>query len=126
MMKPTNLIAVCGIDCESCDIRKAPEDPEAAKRIVAWFKKEGWLNGDEGIKEVMEKSMYCTGCRGDPLIHWTPDCWILKCCVHEKGHEFCYQCNTFPCKNLVIWAEQNDHYSEALNRLKDMKEKQKS
>lgn len=54
MMKSQALIAVCGIDCESCDIRKAPQDPEAAERIVAWFKKEGLLNEDEGYERATE------------------------------------------------------------------------
>ncbi len=59
------MIAVCGIDCGSCDIRRAPDDFEAAQRIVAWYKKEGWLKVDEGIKEVIERSMYCKGVKTD-------------------------------------------------------------
>jgi len=60
-----DMIAVCGLDCSPCDIRKAPSDPEAAKRVVAWFKKEGWLKKNEGIEEVIKRGMYCKGCRGD-------------------------------------------------------------
>ena len=117
------MIAICGLDCGSCDIRKAPHDAEAGQRIVAWFKKEGWLKEDEGINEVIERRMYCKGCRGDRAVHWSPDCWILKCCVDDKGHKFCYQCSTFPCERLSEWAKQGDNYCHALDRLKEMKEK---
>jgi len=116
------IIAVCGLDCGPCDIRRAPDDPEAAQRIVAWFEKEGWLKEDEGIAEVVGRGMYCKGCRGDRAVHWSPDCWILKCCVDEKGHTFCYECSEFPCERLSERARESDHYGQALDRLKQMKE----
>jgi hypothetical protein len=116
------MISVCGLDCGACDIRKAPRDPEAGKRIVAWFKKEGWLKENEGIDEAIKKGMYCKGCRGDRSVHWSSDCWILKCCVDEKRHEFCYECNVFPCERLSEWAKQNDNYGKALDRLKEKNE----
>jgi hypothetical protein len=117
-----DMLAVCGLDCGSCDIRKAPSDPEAARRIVAWFKQEGWLKENEGVKEVIERRMYCEGCREDRSIHWSPDCWILKCCVDEKGHDFCYECEVFPCERLSERSKQNNQYTEALDRLKEKKE----
>ena len=95
------MIAVCGIDCGACDIRRAPHETEAAKRIVAWFKKEGWLKENEGINEVVERHMYCRGCREDRSVHWSPDCRILKCCVDNKGYKFCYECDTFPCQTVL-------------------------
>lgn len=73
-------------------------NPEVAKRIVAWFKKEGWPKENERIAEVVEHGMYCKGCGGDRSVHRSPDCWILKCCVDDKMHEFCYECSTFPCE----------------------------
>ena len=128
MLKSTKkeMIAVCGLDCGSCEIRRAPNEPDVAQRLVAWFKKEGWLKEDEGISEVIERRMYCRGCRGDRSVHWSADCWILKCCVDDKGHEFCYECNMFPCERLSEWAKQSNDYSQALQRLKKMKEKRGS
>jgi hypothetical protein len=117
------LIAVCGIDCGSCIIRRAPHDTEAAEHVVSWFKKEGWLKEDEGITEVIERKMYCKGCRNDPSVHWSPDCKILKCCT-DKGYTFCYECSDFPCVLLTERAKENSHYNESLNRLKKMKERQ--
>jgi len=117
------MIAVCGLDCSSCDIRKASHDSEAARRLVAWFKKEGWLKENEGIEEAIKRNMYCNGCRSDRSVHWSPDCWILKCCVDEKRLDFCYECDIFPCEKLVEWSGKNDEYRKAFERLKEMKEK---
>ncbi|MFW6117461.1 MAG: DUF3795 domain-containing protein [Thermoproteota archaeon] len=116
------MIAVCGLNCGSCDLRKAPEDSEAAERVVAWFRREGWLKQDEGMEEVIQRGMYCKGCRGDQSVHWSPECWMLKCCVDQKGHQFCYQCKDFPCKRLSERAQQNEGYRRALDRLKKLKE----
>ena len=119
--KEDEYIAVCGLDCRSCDIRKVPEDAGAARRVIAWFKKEEWLRESEGIDEVLERGMYCRGCRDDRTIHWSPDCWILQCCADKRGHRFCYECEVFPCENLEKWAQQSEEYVGALNRLKKMK-----
>ncbi len=116
------MIAVCGLDCGSCDIRRVPTDAEAAGRVVAWFKEMGWLEENEGVSEVLQRSMYCQGCRGDRSVHWSADCWILKCCVDDRGLAFCYECDTFPCEKLDDWAGQNASYTQALNRLKQMRE----
>jgi hypothetical protein len=117
------MIAVCGLDCGPCAIRKAPSDPEAAKRLITWFKKEGWLKESEGIDEIIKRGIYCKGCKGDRAVHWSADCWILKCCVDEKEHEFCYDCRVFPCDQLSEWAKQNDRYGKALDRLKELQKK---
>ena len=34
-------------------------------------------------------------------MHWSPDCWILECCVDKKKLEFCYECEDFPCDKLT-------------------------
>jgi hypothetical protein len=116
------MIAACGLDCGDCDIRLLPSDPDAAQRVVAWFREMGWLNESEGVSEVMERSMYCKGCRADRSVHWSADCWILHCCVDERGLAFCYECADFPCERLSEWAKENDGYAQALNRLRRMRE----
>ena len=94
-------IAACGLDCGTCDIRLAPTDSQAARRLVAWFQEMGWLEEQEGIAEAVERGMYCKGCRGDRSTHWSADCWILHCCVDERGLAFCHECARFPCERLT-------------------------
>lgn len=116
----TVTMAACGLDCATCEIRLAPTDPQAARVLVDWFRQEGWLTADEGMPQVLERKMYCCGCLGDRAIHWSADCWILKCCVDDKGHANCSQCSAFPCSPLEAWAEQNAGYTAALKRLRGL------
>jgi len=116
MKQENQMIAVCGLDCSGCDILQATNDPKIAQGIVDWFKR-------ERNEEVKVKDVHCLGCRGDRTKHWSPDCWILQCCVDKKGLEFCYECEDFPCEKLVEWSKTNKGYGQALNRLKEMKKK---
>jgi hypothetical protein len=121
MAEAERLIAVCGLDCTDCEIRTAPDDARAAEKLVAWFREMGWLQEGEGMAEVMQRTMYCHGCRGDRSVHWSADCWILQCCVDGKGLAFCSECDAFPCEQLGAWATQNAAYAGALARLQRMR-----
>ena len=113
-------IAACGLNCETCEIRLAPFDSAAADVIVKWYKSQGWLAEDEGMAEVIERKMYCTGCLGNRDTHWSADCWILECCVDQHRLENCSQCPDFPCERLVEWSEGDASYRDALVRLKQL------
>ena len=117
----TEEIAVCGLDCSACDIQNVPSDPQAADRVVAWFKEMKWLKEDEGVQEVLERGMYCKGCRGDRAVHWSADCSILTCCVDQKKLSFCSECDEFPCSLLVDRARDNAGYARGLQRLREMR-----
>jgi len=106
MAHEERLIAACGIDCTGCDIRRAVADPELRRRIIAWFK-------EERGRDVNPEAIRCTWCRGDRDGHWSADCWILHCCVDEKGLAHCFQCAEFPCARLVKWSKQNEGYGRA-------------
>ena len=119
-MRDRNM-AACGIICDGCPILKASlGDMKAAEDLANWWKGEGWLEENEGPEDVLAKGPHCTGCHGDRATHWSADCWILQCCVDDKGKQFCNECDEFPCDRLVEWAGQNDNYAEALNRLKEL------
>jgi len=119
-MSSIGMMAVCGLDCGTCVIRLAPTDRAAARRLVDWFRGEGWLAEGEGMAQVLERKMYCTGCLGDRDTHWSADCWILACCVDERGHSNCSECEAFACARLVEWAKECGGYSEALARLRKL------
>ena len=120
-MNEKRLIAVCGLDCTDCDIRKVPTDVDAAERIAGWFRSMGWLKEGEGVSEIIERSMYCRGCRGDRSVHWSANCGILHCCVDERGLEYCYECGEFACEQLKEWAQKDARYGEALERLQRLR-----
>lgn len=108
------MIAVCGLDCSKCDILEASTNPEVAQKIADWFRKE--KNIDVKVEDIR-----CMGCRGDRTKHWSPDCWILQCCVDKKRLEFCSECGDFPCEKLIEWSKGDKRYEEALTRLKGMR-----
>jgi hypothetical protein len=122
MEESERLIAVCGLDCAACPLLKAATDEGAAQHLVGWFKHEGWLKEHEGVAEVMARGPYCKGCRGDRSIHWSANCWILKCCVDDKGLRFCHECDAFPCQRLKDWSTENEQYAQALERLRRMRQ----
>ncbi|HDQ71532.1 MAG TPA: DUF3795 domain-containing protein [Chloroflexi bacterium] len=117
----SDMIAACGLDCGSCEIRLAPTDPDAARCVIDWFKHQGWLSEDEGLAEIIERGMYCNGCLGDRDVHWSSDCWILACCVDQRGLSHCSECEAFACDRLVEWSQQNDGYRDALTRLRELR-----
>jgi hypothetical protein len=114
-LKNEQIIGACGLVCNNCDIYEASTNREIALNIANWFKKE--RNLDVKIEDIG-----CNGCKGDREKHWSPDCWILQCCVHNRGLEFCCECDEFPCEKLVEWANESERYSDALQRLEEMKE----
>ena len=118
-MKPKNPgIAACGLDCANeCDIFKVPTNPEVADRVLAWLKQMKVKN----LPHSLRGATLCLGCRGDRSVHWTPDCWILKCCVDNKHLETCAQCDEFPCLRLEGRAQRDERYARGLERLKQMK-----
>ncbi len=113
MKQENQMIAVCGLVCSGCGILKATTDAKAAQGIVDWFRK-------ERNEELKIEDIHCSGCKGDRAKHWSPDCWILQCCVDQKGLEFCHECDDFPCERLKQWAKLDKRYGEALNRLREM------
>lgn len=106
-------MGACGLICDECHIFRATGDPEIAQRIADWFKQ-------ERDTKVNPEEVRCSGCKGDRTKHWSPDCWILNCCVDKNGLESCNQCDDFPCGKLNEWAESDEKYGEALNRLKEI------
>jgi hypothetical protein len=116
-----SMMAACGLDCGPCQIRTAPTDPKAAEALLKWFRSQGWLEDGEGMEQVIERKMYCTGCLGDREAHWSADCWILQCCVDQRSLSNCSECPEFACDRLEEWAGQNDGYRAALVRLREMR-----
>ncbi len=122
-MDAASMMAACGLECLTCRLRLAPTDPAAAQSVLAWFRHQGWIAEGEGMAQVMERRMYCTGCHGSRDTHWSADCWILACCVDQREHVHCAQCEEFPCGRLVEWAQGNESYAAALARLRGLRSK---
>lgn len=56
MKRENEMIAVCGLDCSGCDIRKATNNPSMTQEITDWFKKnERYGNALKRLRNLKEK-----------------------------------------------------------------------
>jgi hypothetical protein len=98
-----NLIACCGLDCESCDARIATvgndndlrEEPAKKWRVMY------------SAPDITATSINCTGCRADGAkVAHCSDCEIRKC-VHEKGFNTCGDCDELDNCSIVGFVLQH-------------------
>ena len=97
------LIACCGIDCESCDARIATIANDNSLR-EATAKKWGEMYN---APNITAESINCTGCRveGVKIAHCA-ECEILKC-VNEKGFDTCGDCEELNTCQIVGFVLQS-------------------
>ena len=102
------LTSPCGLDCFNCIVYLAKDNPEIRKGFAQQL-------------NVPEDQAYCKGCRGEGgcirLFGAKEPCKVWKC-VHEKGHEFCFECDEFPCMHLSPMsdmADQRPHNMKVMN-----------
>ena len=105
-------IACCGLDCESCEARRATvNDDDSLRQKVA--KEWSELNGVEITPEMIN----CVGCRIDGVK--TPFCDSLcpiRQCALERSVETCGTCADMgKCEKLCMITENN---ADALENLK--------
>ena len=86
-MKRSELVAPCGIHCAICPLYLAGENHLLLEALVE--------------KGVSREKLPCKGCRaleGRCPVLETP-CETYAC-IASRGHDFCYQCQEYPCKKL--------------------------
>ncbi len=110
-------MGACGLICDECSIRRASFERDSAEEVKDWFVDMGWFEENVSVDRIMEEGPYCQGCKGSRENHWSPGCWILECCVDDKGLENCSQCDKFPCFGLEEWSKEDESYSKAFERL---------
>mgnify|MGYP002642179480 CR=1 FL=1 len=113
-------LAACGIDCNSCGIRKAALDPAEAEREAARWRK-------RGHKDAKPEWFQCEGCHGSDAKCWSGNCQIRKCCIKEKKLPNCSECPGFPCKKIVDFEnDKHAHHRKAIQKLRAMVAKRDS
>ncbi|MGN0814486.1 MAG: DUF3795 domain-containing protein [Candidatus Coproplasma sp.] len=108
------LIACCGLDCESCDARIATinDDNELRDKTAEKWSK---LNGITITREMIN----CVGCRAEGVK--TPFCESLcpiRNCAIGRGYSTCGDCSKMDdCKTLAMVVSTN---AAAKQRLKEL------
>lgn len=106
------LIACCGLDCESCDARIATvqDDKELRERIA-----QKWSEMNN-TSEITPETINCMGCRADGVkfAYCSDYCEIRKCVV-GKGFNTCGDCKELD--NCPIVGEVFKHAPNAKENL---------
>ncbi len=99
MKSKKDLTAPCGLDCFNCELF---EDNLTNKLAEVIHKKFG----------VSKQEIPCKGCRQQDgkHFHLPPDGCATLDCVKNKGVEFCFECDDFPCPFLAPLADGSTVY----------------
>lgn len=95
-MKPEEirLAAPCGTNCEACEAYLCKDSPQMLEYVAS-----------RGLRREM---LPCPGCRptgGLCPVYQGATCATWEC-VQQKGVEFCYECDEFPCRKLNPCADR--------------------
>ena len=107
------LMAYCGLDCETCDARLATirDDAELRKKTADLWTE---LNGVE-ITPVM---INCLGCRVDgPKTPFCESLCPIRQCALGKGVETCGECASLDSCDIIRMITDNNE--EAYRRLRE-------
>ena len=90
------LTAPCGLYCGACAIYKASDDSALAEKLAQTL-------------GVAPEQINCRGCRDEEgIIKFSGDyaCPTYHC-IDQRGLQFCYQCQDFPCLKLAPCADKS-------------------
>jgi len=109
-----NLIAPCGLNCETCDARIATVNDDndlRSKTAAKWCQ----LNNTDAIKP---EHINCSGCMSEGIktVFCTSMCQVRKCCL-AKGFTSCAQCDDKRnCKYIdVLISNNKDAYERVID-----------
>jgi hypothetical protein len=101
----------CGQFCGECKIYIAysTEDDQAQREIAKGI---GKIKG----RNVSPEQVKCLGCKGTMASLWRTGC-AIRSCAEERGVEFCYQCQAYPCGPLQEFFEQRPEARDNLRAI---------
>ena len=122
-------IAPCGLLCYTCTAAKdgvIQMHSRALLRLLESFdgyaeqfsSHEPRLRKYPDFKEVLKllAEASCEGCRGGDCMY--PGCPVWPC-IKEKGYDFCFECEAFPCEEVdsvpllkAKWVRANERMRE--------------
>lgn len=107
------LIACCGLDCNTCDARKATITDDNALRVQTADKWKIQFKAD-----ITPEMINCTGCReaGMKFAHCA-ECAIRNC-VKSKGFQTCAECESL--EHCELTKDIHAYVPQALANLRSL------
>ena len=124
------MLAPCGLNCHKCfacsegEIKvtssKLKELLGSFDRYAERFQK--FLSVFKNYPEFKELLHYlakgdCEGCRNGQCKY--PNCGVINC-YKQKGVDFCFECNEFPCEKTNFDPDLKRRWIEMNNRIKEV------
>ena len=107
------LIACCGLDCNTCDAKKATIADDNALRAQTAEKWKTQFNAD-----ITAEMINCTGCReAGAKFSYCAECAIRNC-VKSKGLQTCGGCGSL--ENCELTKDVRAYVPDALTNLKSL------
>lgn len=100
-----NLIAYCGINCNSCSLYIATINNNVSLKMKL---AEEW--GEMYSRLFKVEDMECLGCKSEEVFMLCSKCDI-KSCNENKGIERCSKCDDYPCSRIerfYEWQEKQE------------------
>ena len=98
----------CGLNCRACPVLVANQNNTVAARAAEW-----------GMEP---ENLVCHGCKSEHTAVFCVKC-EMRTCAQEKGIEFCFECDSFPCTMLVNFNnDKAAHHSVVLHNLNRIRE----
>lgn len=97
--------SVCGIYCGACYV------------LIA--RKRNNLEAIAEVRNCKPQQLECFGCKSRHVSEFCKPC-ELRLCAESKGHEFCIECDEFPCKMTETFWEHKKAKPHAALIFKDL------
>jgi len=94
------VVAPCGIECFNCEMYEENVTEEFQKRISENYK-------------IPKEEISCKGCIDGNICLFLKlqgkEC-LTRICVDEKGVDYCFECDNFPCEYLMPLSDRAKMY----------------
>ena len=92
-------------------------------RDAARVFREGRVEEHAKLAQMKPEGVMCAGCKTEQIADYCIGCHFRDC-TRDKGIEFCFECQDFPCEQLVAFRnDQWPHHSSVLKNLETIQEK---
>lgn len=101
----------CGLNCGACPVGMANE-----------LGRGDILDGFAANWNIEREKLECSGCKGDVIAGFCQGC-EMRHCAREKGVEFCFQCDDYPCGTITEFRNDDAvHHSVVFSNLAKIRE----